>query len=147
MSIKGYAHGRICADPELKTTSNGKPFTSIRLAVDRPYKSSKGEVLTDFFKFDAWGKTAETICKYCFKGSEIMIMDFSIQNNNYTDSQGKKVYAEKLTIERFEFCGAKKEKSPQNQTVTPVEQRSPQSDFEDFAIEDPEEDNDFLFGM
>lgn len=58
--------GRLTADPELKTTSNGTSVVSFSIAVDRRYRSGE-ERQTDFINIVAWRSSAEFISKY-FKG-------------------------------------------------------------------------------
>jgi single-strand DNA-binding protein len=60
--------GRLVRDPELRYTSNGKPFSYFTLAVDRNYKNSEGEKETDFINVVAWGKLAEHCAHYLVKG-------------------------------------------------------------------------------
>lgn len=40
--------GRLCADPEIKTTQSGISICRICVAVNRQYKSNTGEKQTDF---------------------------------------------------------------------------------------------------
>lgn len=53
--------GRLCAAPELKTTTNGTVVTSFDVAVSRQDN-------TDFFRVVAWKNTAEFVCKYFRQG-------------------------------------------------------------------------------
>lgn len=78
--------GRLTADPELKTTTNGISVTSFTIAVDRPYKSGE-EKKTDFINIVAWRGTAEFVTHYFTKGSLIGI-EGSIQTRKYEDRDG-----------------------------------------------------------
>lgn len=78
--------GRLTADPELKTTTNGISVTSFTIAVDRPYKSGE-EKKTDFINIVAWRGTAEFVTHYFTKGSLIGI-EGSIQTRKYEDRAG-----------------------------------------------------------
>ena len=50
--------GRLVRDPELRRTQSGTAVTSIRIAVDRDFKSQSGEKQADFFDVVAWRATA-----------------------------------------------------------------------------------------
>ncbi len=60
--------GRLVRDPELRFTSNGKPYCTFTIAVDRNFKNSQGEVDTDFIDTITWGKSAESCAQYLAKG-------------------------------------------------------------------------------
>ena len=97
--------GRLTAMPELRHTQSGKAVTDFNIAVEDNYKSG-GERIVNFFKIEAWGTSAEFICKYFEKGQSIII-DGRLQTNTYTDKDGnnrKNVY---VVVEGINFCGAK----------------------------------------
>ena len=54
--------GRLTADPELRTTTNGLSVTSFTVAVDRNYKSGD-ERQTDFISVVAWRGTADFVTR------------------------------------------------------------------------------------
>jgi len=62
--------GRIVRDPELKESSNKKPFCVVTLAVTRAYKNREtNEYDTDFVDVTAWGSMARNMVTHCGKGS------------------------------------------------------------------------------
>ena len=83
---KVIIQGRIGADLELKKTPSDIAVTSFNIAVDR--KGTKDKV-TDWISIVAWRQTAEFICKYFKKGSEIIIVG-ELQTRTWTDSQNNK---------------------------------------------------------
>ena len=99
--------GRLTADPELKTTSNGLSVTTFSIAVDRRYRSGE-ERQTDFINIVAWRTSAEFICKYFKKGSMICVIG-NIQTRSWDGTDGKKQYATDVMIEEVYFAGEKKE--------------------------------------
>lgn len=78
--------GRLCADPELNTTTSGVKVTKFNIAVNR---RSGSEQVTDFFNVTAWRGTAEFITRFFRKGSSICITG-SIQTRSWTDDRGNK---------------------------------------------------------
>lgn len=97
---------RLAKDPEIRYSSvDGKPIARFTGACNRAFKKD-GQPDADFFNFVAFGKTAETIEKYCKKGTKILV-DCTAQNNNYTDKEGIKRYEVNFIINRFDFCESK----------------------------------------
>ena len=99
--------GRTTKDPDIRYTQNEQPMTIARfnLAVDRRFKK-EGEQSADFISCVAFGKTAEFIEKYVFKGTKIAV-EGRIQTGNYTNKDGVKVYTTDVVVEQVEFAGAK----------------------------------------
>lgn len=97
--------GNLCSDVEVKLTNSDVPYTTFSVAVGRNY--SKGaEKVTDFIKVTAWRRTAEFISEYFSKGSEILI-EGSINTNNYTNKEGKTVYSTYVCADKVSFVGGK----------------------------------------
>ena len=102
--------GRLTADPELRYTTSGTAYLKLNVAVNRRYKKDDGEQQADFIPVTAWKKTAEFISKYFFKG-QMIIIEGSLQNNNYTDQNGVKHYSMNVNAENVNFCGSKADNS------------------------------------
>lgn len=80
--------GRITKDLEKHETGKGTSVVNFSLAVDRRFKGSNGNREADFIGIQAWGMTADLLCKYCGKGSLIGI-EGRIQTRNYENNQGQ----------------------------------------------------------
>ncbi len=105
--------GRLTADPELKTTTNGIVVTSFSIAVNRrPSRSSDGQTSqqSDFFNCTAWRSTAEFITRYFRKGSSICITG-TLQNRTWNDQQGNKRYATDIVVDEVHFVDSKGDNS------------------------------------
>ncbi len=102
--------GNIGLDPEVKTFDDGKKVAKFRLVTDEKYKNSSGELITEstWHNIVAWGKTAEIIEKYIFKGKEVAV-EGKIVNRNYTDKNGEKKYITEILISEVMMLGSKKE--------------------------------------
>jgi len=100
--------GRLTADPELRTTTNGISVTSFSVAVDRSYQRAGAERQTDFINVVAWRQTAEFVTRYFHKGSMIAVQG-SIQTRNYEDRNGNKRTAVEIVADNVSFCGSKAE--------------------------------------
>lgn len=110
--------GRLTADPEMKTINDGANFvTKFSIAVNRKYVKEGEERTADFFNCSCFGKTAEFVQKYFFKGQE-MLLEGRLQNRSWEDDQGVKHYATDVIAEQIEFCGSKKENNNSTDTAT-----------------------------
>ena len=95
--------GRIVKDPDINVTSN-TTVAKFTLAVNR---FKKGEA--DFINCVAFGKTAENIANFFFKGNQIAIKG-RIQTGSYDAQDGTKRYTTDVVVEGFDFIdGNKKE--------------------------------------
>ena len=127
--------GRIVADPELKTTTNGVSVSSVRIAVDRAYQKQGEDKQVDFIDIVAWRNTADFVCRYFKKGSMIAVQG-SIQTRSYEDKQGNKRTAVEVVADNVSFCGSKAESGTQND-FPPVAKPAGKLDFE--AIDDDDD--------
>lgn len=110
--------GRLTADPEIKTINDGVNYvTKFSIAVNRKYVKEGEERTADFFNCSCFGKTAEFVSKYFFKGQE-MLLEGRLQNRSWEDDQGVKHYATYVIAEQIEFCGSKKENNNSTDTTT-----------------------------
>lgn len=103
--------GRLVADPELRTTTQGTNVCTFRIACERNYSKPGEQRQADFVDIVAWGKTAEFICKFFQKGSMIAV-EGSLQTRNYQDKQGNKRTAVEVVASNISFAGAKAAEKP-----------------------------------
>lgn len=96
--------GRLTRDPDIykKDESITVKFS---LAVDRRFKTEGGQE-ADFPNVVAFGKTAEFISKYFFKGMKIGLVG-RIQTGSY-EKDGVKHYTTDVVAEEVEFAESKK---------------------------------------
>lgn len=108
--------GRLTKDPELRKTATGTSVVSFILAVNRRIKT-EGQPEADFIRCMAWNKTAEVMCQYLSKGSQIGI-EGHIQTGQYQGKDGNMVYTTDVVVEAFDFLESKKNKNNnQNQAA------------------------------
>ena len=93
--------GRLMADPIIRYTQSGKAVASLSIAVNRRFKKDEA----DFFECVAWEKTAELICEYMRKGSQIGITG-SIKQDRF-EKDGEKRSKGVINIEQIEFLDKK----------------------------------------
>lgn len=135
--------GRLVADPELRTTTQGNSVCSFRIACDRSYVQQGQERQADFIDIVAWRQQADFVSKYFQKGSMIAI-DGSLQTRQYQDKNGNNRTAVEVVANNISFAGAKRQDgqnapSYEQQTASHVQQAKAQSGFaqgsaDDFAV-------------
>ena len=120
---KVIMYGRLTKDPEIRYTPsrNGEDMAVARftIAVDRKFKSKNDEVTADFFDCTAFGAQAKFLEKYFAKGSRVLVAG-RLQNNNYTNKNGEKVYSYQIMVEDVEFGDSKKEAPKQEDDFVSV---------------------------
>lgn len=121
--------GRLTRDPELRRTNSGEAVASFTLAVNRPYESADGQQ-ADYPNCVIWGKGAENVDKYCFKGSLVGV-EGCLRTRSYDNAQGNRIYVTEVICQRVQFLYTKKKDETQQQKV-------PQDNFYDtnFVLED-----------
>lgn len=98
--------GRITKDIELKTLSNDREYANFTLAVDRNYRSSNGEIGTDFILCSMWGLTAKNTSQHCGKGSLIGLTG-RIQSRYYDKENQPRVYVTEVVASQIRFLSTK----------------------------------------
>jgi single-strand DNA-binding protein len=100
--------GNLGANPEVKTTENGKTLARFSIATTDSYKNAKGEKVDDthWHQIVAWGKTAELAEKYLQKGSKLSI-EGKLTNRSYEDKEGIKRYITEVVANELLFLDNK----------------------------------------
>ena len=96
--------GRLGIDPEVRVGE--KTIGRFSLAVERRFKT-EGQPEADFFNCTTFGKQAEFVEKYLHKGTKVIIIG-RLQNDNYTNKEGQKVYSVQIIVDEIEFAESKK---------------------------------------
>ena len=123
--------GNLTRDPEIRYSQGEKQMAVARfsLAVNRRF-ANDGETNADFFNCTAFGKNAEFIEKYFRQGSRMSLVG-RIENNNYTNKNGEKVYSVQIMVEEVEFAERKSAQS-NNQTQNQNHQAQTNGGDDDF---------------
>lgn len=99
--------GNLTRDPEIRYSQgeNSLAIARFSIAVNRRF-ARQGDTDTDFFNCTAFGRQAEFVEKYFKQGSR-MLLTGRIQNDNYTNKNGEKVYSVQIIAEEIEFAERK----------------------------------------
>lgn len=105
---KAIMMGRLTRDPEVRYggADNQTAIARFSIAVDRRFRRAGDQAETDFFNCTAFGKQAEFVERYLRQGTKILLTG-RIQNDNYTNREGQKVYSVQIIAEEIEFAESK----------------------------------------
>ena len=99
--------GNLTRDPEVRYSQgeNSLAIARFGIAVNRRFPR-QGEPDVDFFNCTAFGRQAEFVEKYFKQGSRMLLVG-RIQNDNYTNKNGERVYSVQVIAEEVEFAERK----------------------------------------
>ena len=100
--------GRMAADPELKYTPSGVAVCSLRIAVDRRFKSESGEKQTDWIDIVAWRQSAEFAANYLTKGRLIGVQG-RLQTRSWVQQDGQKRFKMEVVADNLQGLDRPKE--------------------------------------
>lgn len=106
-----YLMGNLTRDPELRHTPGNQAVANLGVAVNRRWRSPEGEMReeTTFVDCEAWGKTAETLCRFLKKGRPIFI-EGRLKLDQWEDKEtGKKQSKLRVVVEGFQFIDSRGE--------------------------------------
>ena len=98
--------GRLTRDPEQRITQSNLEISRFSLAVQGDFVSKSGERPVEFINCVAFNNQANTINRFCKKGSLIGIQG-RIKNGSYEAQDGTKRYTTDVVVEQLEFLGSK----------------------------------------
>lgn len=135
--------GNLTRDPETRVTPGGLTIAKLGFAVNRRYSTKDGEKKEEvtFVDIDAFGTQAETISKYCQKGSSLFI-EGRLRLDSWQDAQSGATRSKlNIVLESFQFLGGKggesddkepqREQSPQPSSRPPAKSAQDDLDFDD----------------
>ncbi len=92
--------GRLADNPKETVTPNNNKVVSIVVACQKEFRNQDGTYETDFFRIEFWKGLADVALKNLRKG-QLVCLRARLENNNYTNKEGRKVYDVRIVGERF----------------------------------------------
>ncbi|HAN20410.1 MAG: hypothetical protein A2Y15_08635 [Clostridiales bacterium GWF2_36_10] len=132
--------GNIVADPELKSTANGVPVTSFRIAVTRKITKQDETPKADFIDIVCWRQTAEFVTRHFRKGNSILVCG-SLQSRSWVDDKNIKRYATEVVADEVTFTERKNYLSGPNEPS----QKTPNYSSNSESFEELSSDNELPF--
>lgn len=123
--------GNLTADPELRYTGSGAAVCTLRLAVNRSYKTQSGEMRDDtcFIDVSVWGKQAESSNNYLRKGAPVFV-EGVLRFETWTDkNSGQNRSRHSVSAESVRFLGSPQRNNaqPDNNNSYNQQQAAPQA--------------------
>lgn len=100
--------GNVTRDPELKSTTGGKPVCTFGLATNRTWKDADGhkQSLPEYHNLVAWGVQAEFCEQYVQKGKPLYIEGY-LKTRSWDSSEGTKIFRTEVILEEVILVGPK----------------------------------------
>ena len=105
---KIFLIGNLTNDPETRTTGSGVSVCTFNIAVNRRFKGSDGNQVTDFFRINVWRQLGENCQRYLSKGKKVAIVG-ELQPRTYEDKNGVTRMSLDITADEVEFLTPKGE--------------------------------------
>lgn len=115
--------GRLCENPELRTTTSGKNVCNFTVAVNRR-KKVEGQPDADYFRVSAWNQMGENCAKYLAKGRKVSVVG-QVSARAYQTQNGEVRASMEVLASEVEFL------SPRSDNV------DPQSGYEKVDVDVP----------
>lgn len=89
--------GNLGGDPEMRYTPTGRAVTNFRVAVDRRWRNSEGQLQekVEWFRVVAWGPLAEVCNQYLQKGAPVYVAG-RLETRSYEGTDGQTRYVTDL---------------------------------------------------
>lgn len=98
--------GNLTADPEQRTTPNGRELTSFTIAVNTRTGAGREENTT-FYRCTMWGNRGEAIAKYVSKGQQLLVSG-SLSTRSYQTKDGTERQSLEINVDDFSFVGSRR---------------------------------------
>ena len=96
--------GNLCADPESRTMSDGKPVVNLRVATNESWKdkaTGERKEKAEFHKVVIFNEHLAKVAQdYLKKGSKVYI-EGSLQTRKWTDQSGQDKYSTECVLQRY----------------------------------------------
>ena len=123
--------GRLTRDPEIRMTTTGMQVVSFTLAVSGGKREQ--EEITHFLLVTVFGRLAELVGKYCYKGNRVAVRGHIVLNS-YLSKEGTKVSKIALEVEEVQFLERISKPGEKIPDITQEENDGMYYDFEDLPF-------------
>ena len=112
---KLFLIGNLTADPQSRTTQDGKHVCTFTVAANRRKTANANQPDADFFRISAWGELGNNCARYLTKGKKVNVIG-PVSVSTYQTQNGEtraqmNVYAEK--VEFLSPAGNTQQNAPQ----------------------------------
>lgn len=121
--------GRLGADPEVRTASNGNTMARLSVATTETWSDKDGQKQerTEWHRVIVWSKLADLCGRYLSKGRQVYL-EGRLQTRAWEDQQGQKRYTTEIVANNIQFLGGQ---TQQRDSIGPQDS----APFQDFGPE------------
>jgi single-strand DNA-binding protein len=114
--------GNLGRDPEMRYTPQGTPVCTFSIASNERRRDRAGDQqdVTTWFRVTVWGKQAETVSKFLFKGKSVYV-EGRLHVEEWTDRDGKQRYTLEINATDVQFIDGARSSSGEREGI-PVQQ-------------------------
>jgi single-strand DNA-binding protein len=100
--------GNLGNAPEVHITGQGRKWVRFSMATHETYLDAEGvkKKDTQWHQLVAWGKVAELVEKYLYKGKEVAV-EGKLVNRSYVDKDGIKRFVTEIRVNELLLLGTK----------------------------------------
>lgn len=102
--IKAIGVGRLGRDPELRTVKN-QEVCNASVAVRTSKKNANGGYESEWYTLTAWGGRAQTLAKYCQKGTQLTFSG-SLTHRSYKTKSGEDRVNYEIALDDFQIISS-----------------------------------------
>ena len=120
--------GRLGKDPETRYMPNGNAVTNFSIAVGEQWKdknTGQKQEKTEWVNISAFGKLAEIMGQYLYKGSQVFIGG-KLTTDKWQDNDGNDRYTTKVIANNMQMLGSRDDSQQQPAQQAPQQRQSPQ---------------------
>ncbi len=98
--------GNLGQDPEVVNLDSGSKLAKFSIATNETYRNTKGEKVTDtqWHNIVVWGKLADVVEKFLFKGSEVAV-EGKLIHRSYENKEGEKRFISEIKCNELLMLG------------------------------------------
>ena len=127
---KTFLIGRLCADPEMRSTPAGQSVCNLRIATNRVWtnrETNQKQEKTEFHSIVLWRRLAEIASQYLTKGSLVLI-EGRLETRSWEDPSGNKRYRTEIIAENIQL-GPRQRQNTDTAAPLTHQEKTPKEDI------------------
>ncbi len=119
--------GNLTADPQLRSTRNGTPVCTLRVANNTPRKTADGDWVEqpNYFDITVWGTPAENAARYLTRGRPIAI-DGRLEWREWEARDGSKHQTVRIVADTVQYLTPLRALDTHHEDAAPEEEPIPE---------------------
>lgn len=101
--------GNLTADPEQRTTPNGRELTRFTIAVNTRMGAGREDSVA-FYRCTVWGSRGEAVAKYVSKGQQLLVSG-TLTVSSFQGKDGASRQSLDVNVDDFSFVGSRRDQA------------------------------------